>query len=622
MWKSEQRKTGGLLFRAAFFLVVFPILFLVPGASFSVLAQIKEAPIAELEREQELAVVFTFDRSVVDLTFISPSGQRLTKDDANVEYAEGELWATYRIAQAEQGQWSVEYDLQQNTEIAYSVLEETQGIWIQYLNVGEISGSRLQLGFEADSDSGDISYEYFVYALPLEEGEAVELDHGTALANGQKVTDVSLARLPDGSYAIKLEVSYAEGEGEVFDSFVGDTIVWENEAVPEPIENFAVRIDRTNLTLEADWADYRPWGCSGYKIVVTADGTAVYRDEPDRDESAATVIFPRDTQKLDISLYYKEDAIWSRPLTKTVDLTQEFMVLESGEVVGSSQVSLRYKVLQERELEVTVNGESGNCLISGEGTLFLDIGEGSNEISAVFASENQVSFLLEADVYRDAVPPQIKLYDDIDGKTFYTDEVTLLGKVTGGSRFTINGEEAVLDETGAFAYACSLNLGENVIELEAADVNGNAAKMALTVYKGSKLAGGEDTRSGWRQFLPLLLSLAASAVVALLAVLFMKKKEKKPKSGKQRVWPWFVWDALALLAEIGCVWQFITRYFYSHSMKYFELAEKSVSDAAEYLKWEKFLGIAALAGAGVLGISALLTAIVKKRAAKADAGKQ
>lgn len=169
MWKSEQRKTGGLLFRAAFFLVVFPILFLVPGASFSVLAQIKEAPIAELEREQELAVVFTFDRSVVDLTFISPSGQRLTKDDANVEYAEGELWATYRIAQAEQGQWSVEYDLQQNTEIAYSVLEETQGIWIQYLNVGEISGSRLQLGFEADSDSGDISYEYFVYALPLEE---------------------------------------------------------------------------------------------------------------------------------------------------------------------------------------------------------------------------------------------------------------------------------------------------------------------------------------------------------------------------------------------------------------------------------------------------------------------
>ena len=64
-------------------------------------AEAASQQIARLEEAADLTVMFNFDQENVDITFVSPSGARYTKDTAGVEFAEGELWSTYRITGAE-----------------------------------------------------------------------------------------------------------------------------------------------------------------------------------------------------------------------------------------------------------------------------------------------------------------------------------------------------------------------------------------------------------------------------------------------------------------------------------------------------------------------------------------
>lgn len=51
--------------------------------------------------------MFTFDKENVDMTFISPSGEEITKGDPSLKWSDGDLWCSYRISDAEHGMWKV-----------------------------------------------------------------------------------------------------------------------------------------------------------------------------------------------------------------------------------------------------------------------------------------------------------------------------------------------------------------------------------------------------------------------------------------------------------------------------------------------------------------------------------
>lgn len=170
-----------------------------------------------------------------------------------------------------------------------------------------------------------------------------------------------------------------------------------------------------------------------------------------------------------------------------------------------------------------------------------------------------------------------------------------------------------MKENGEFTYEVALSLGENIIEIEAQDVNGNSTMMVLTLYKASKMVSGTDAKNGWIQFLPLVAAGLTSILIIVLAAVFMRKKEKTTGDKKRRIWPFILWDIFLVIAEAICIWQFISRYLYSNSMNFLELAERSVSEVAGYLRWERIFGIASGAILIIFIISLLLTILKWKR---------
>jgi|SRR5690625_2579654 len=242
----------------------------------------------------------------------------------------------------------------------------------------------------------------------------------------------------------------------------------------------------------------------------------------------------------------------------------------------------------------------------------FDLIEGSNDIYAEMESEDLVSYIIDASVYCDVNPPKIKLYDDLDGKTFYSNSVTLIGTMSGGNILRILGER-VEEENGDFFYEVDLSLGENVIDIEAEDNNGNISKRVLTLYKGPNIVSGADSTSGWTQFLPLLLSLLASIVFIALSLVFMKKKEKTIKEKSYNTLWLIPLNILLVVLEVGFVWQLIGLYRFNNSLAFLKLAEISSSEAAKSLKLESIFSRASGVGMVLLIVSGVISFFIFKR---------
>lgn len=591
------------------------IMFVISITTLPVHAESKQVEIVSLNETGDLTVMFTFDKENVDISFISPSGQVITSDSSDVEFEKGDLWSTYRIKDAAKGTWKVEYDLKSNSEISYSIIEDEYGLWIQYINVMNADND-LEVVFKTDYDESDIYYSYEIYAVSTADANnIIKLTGGSAKANNEEKVKVNLKQLSSDEYVIRLDAFYDDGGVELFDTVLSEAIKYDNPNAPSEIEDFKVKIDMDEHICSVDWSDYTGWGCNGYKLIVIADGEAIYNSEMENNTQSNSVLFSEGTKNIEIKLAYKTGDLWSTYKNKTINLENEFLRNITGNITNSSQIDLQYKTIKERLLNVIINEEEGKYKVKEEGTLSFDLKEEINDVHAELEIEDNVYFIVEGSVYLDTTPPTIKLYDDLDGKTFYSDKTRILGEISGGEILKINDALIEVGEDGSFSYDVELSLGENVIEIICEDSNGNEADRILTLYRGASIFNAEENNQGWMSYLPLIASALTSVLLIILAFVFMKKKEKSSEN-RIKVYPFVVWDVVVVLVDGVCWWQFVSRYIFSNSIKYLELAEKSASQAAQYIKWERIFGIIALAALVIFIFSVILTIFISKKTKK------
>lgn len=584
---------------------------------FTVYAETKQTEIATLNKQGDLTVMFTFDKKNVDITFISPSGEKLDSNNDGVEKAEGDLWSTYRIRDAEPGTWSVEYDLGPNSEIVYSVIEDDYGLWIQYLNIESSNGAELDLKFQADFERENIYYTYEIYAISTTDSNTIcMLINGNARANEEKSLRVNLRALSSDDYVLRLDVFYEDNGVELFDTVTTENFRFDNPNEKSAIEDYKVKVDCYNHICTVDWSEFSNRSHDGYKLIVVADGETIYTSEFENDVKDNSILFSEGTRQLEVKLAYKDNGIWSKYNIKSISLEQEFLINKTGEITNSTQIELQYKVEKERLLHVRINDEEGDYKVKDNGILAFDLKESGNEIYAELELDAQVCFVVDTNVYYDSTPPTIVLYDNLDGKNFNTDSVTILGKMSGGNILKIADNIVEVDVNGNFSYEADLSLGENVIEIVAEDTNGNLTSKLLTLYRGTTIFDGEKNGRGWKGFLPMLASVITSILIIILSVVFMKKKDKKAEKKKISILPFIICDFVIGAADIFFCLQFIQRYRFSNSIKYLEMAERSVSQAAAYIKWERIFGLLSLIGIVLLAISILLTVFVARKKKK------
>lgn len=586
--------------------------------------------IAKMPGGQDLTVMFSFEQENVDITFISPSGRRISKGDEGLEFAEGELWSTYRVAEAEAGDWWVEYDKGANGEIQYSVLEESYGLWIQYVRLDGVADEKLTVSFQADWENGDVYYNYELWAVNNQDSSlSAKLSSGSGHANQEETVTASLNSLNSGRYTLKLEVSRREDDVEIFDSMIGEEFDFTNANLPEAMQGAALYLDMSNHTCRLDWHDVRSYDEKGYQVIVTSDSEEIYRGELDSSVTDTTIVYPADGKTLRISLSCKKKGLWSEPLVWELDLqNKEGLRTSTAEVTGEGQLVVEYAVTGERLLSLSVNGEAGQFLLKESGQLGIGLQQGQNQIYGEFEGEGGVTYVLDKLIYYDALPPEIVLYDNLDGKTFYKDHVDIIGVIEGSGSLTVNGEEYALGEQGEFCYRLELSPGENVAELKAVDSNGNASMQVLTLYREGGFTVGAAAHTLF-EFLPLIAALLASLLVILLAFAFMRKGERKssaeavPAAGKKRTLAkWVCATAVLGILEAGCVWEYVRYCLFARSIKYLETAENSISKAAEYLRYKKLFGVGAIGGLVLFLLSLAVVIVLAKRKKKTGGTEQ
>ena len=510
------------------FILCFLLLFsLFP---FTAYTEPKQSIIANLSTPGDLTVMFTYDAEKVDITFISPSGERLGAGSEGVEMKEGDLWRTYRIKGAAAGDWSVEYDLGSNKEINYSILRDNYGLWIQYFTLGELKEDGIDLSFQADFEGENVYYTYEIYAISSSDPEnRNKIMDGMASANEATAVHANLAALPGGDYTLRLDVHYNDGEAEVFDSASTESFSYSNPNEKSEIADYIVKIDKHEHICTIDWSDFAEWSYQNYKLLVVADGETIYKGEFDNDVKDSSIVFSEGTKNLEIQLAYRSDSIWSKYKVKKIDLDKEYLSLKAEQITSSSQISLEYKVEKEREVKVSVNGKEGQYKVKDSGFLSFDLEDMGNEIYAEMGVEDSVFYIVDSSVYSDTIPPSITLFENLDGKTFFTNSVTIMGKMTGGNELSIAGKAVTLDSSGNFTYVFPLSPGENVLEILAKDANGNAASRTLTLYRGGGVLNKKTDVKSWKSFFPAILGAVCSLFVIILSAFFMKKRGKGEK---------------------------------------------------------------------------------------------
>ncbi|MFG6150604.1 S8 family serine peptidase [Halobacillus sp. B23F22_1] len=174
----------------------------------------------------------------------------------------------------------------------------------------------------------------------------------------------------------------------------------------------------------------------------------------------------------------------------TVDYEAEAPVIESPAdgaftneenitVEGSSSPSATIEIYNGEEEAATVEATE-----EGKFTADLELNEGTNELTAVTVTENgNTDPSVPVIVTLDQTEPQLSVTSPENGDKINREVITVEGTVNEENldQVTVNGEEANVEEDGAFTNRLIIDEGENILEVEALDKAGNSVIEEITI---------------------------------------------------------------------------------------------------------------------------------------------
>lgn len=581
-------------------------------------AEVKQAPLLTLEASQDLVVMFRYDRELIDIAFISPSGKTFDQKSGNLESVSGDLWRTYRIREAEAGQWMVAYDLGSNTQIEYSLVDGNNGLWIQEFMITKLSAEHAEVSFTATFENAAVNYVYKVYAVPVggDQSNRHLLLSDRALSNEAINNVAGLSALSSGSYRLVLEVQMDDA---IYGKFAFDTgttseFKYVNPNTPAKPDDYSVHINQDALSIIVDWSGSAKQYNDAYRVTVYADTRNVepfYQGVMDVQVDQTRIYYPEDAQKLMIVVNYERNQIESEALIKEVDLAgSSYLSLDEKAITCSSQVRLNYGHSEETTLRVSINGSAqSEFQVQGEGFIGLGLASGHNHIYAEFEGADHIFHIVDTEIYLDIYPPEIILYDRLDGTVVSRDTIQILGEVKYGNALKINDTPVVLSDSGGFSHTYVLEPGENIITLSATDQNGNTSLQVITVFKKGLVSRIQ------MNYLPMAASFAVGVLIMILSLVFIKKasasSEPRPKSkGKQ--YAFRVLQGVILLTLCFSVYKYMQLSRLMVSVEFIDLVEVSLEEAMKQIESKRLYGLVSIGSAVCLVLSIIVVRMIKK----------
>ncbi len=598
------------------FLIIVGLITLLLGGVRPTYAEVKQVNLTTLETEQDLAVLFQYETEIVDIQFISPSGQVYTNDSAELAYEEGDLWRTYRLTNAEPGVWQIEVDKGTNDHIQYSIIDDRAGLWVDYFNVESRLNQPIKVEFKADYDGGDKRYHYEISAVnEWDLSQSTVLSTGRADSGEAVEEEIDIDQLATGRYTFHLQVYYDEDGAEVFDSAVSDPIEHTNPNMLEAIEDYTVNIDKDDLYCEVNWEDYRDyWSQDGYKVCAKADGEVVYDEVLPSKTEGVVFYFIEGSSRLDIEVSYSHKGVWSKVLKKTIHLDDsEYLTIKTPKVTRHFYAEIAYKTANENTIEVTVGDEESKTFsIKGENLVYAQLEKGKNQVHAEFTGEDGTLLSVDQTIYVDTIGPEINVSDDPNRKTVRTDTLTLKGSIVGGSQLRVNDEPIDLNEDLTFTKTVKLKMGENKFNLYATDVNGNVTLRGITVYREARfipVSFKDKIEVFVLHHFEGVFSLIVSIPLVLGAINLLRTTKSKSKEKKKPIHNFIIAGIVSAFIEITIVHEYYERYMITHSQKFMDILQASLNGGIRYMNKQAILGMASVIG-GVICLILLATILM------------
>ncbi len=587
-------------------LAVFALFMAFPN-TMVVHAEEVEADLITLEEVKDITVMFTYEGEQPEITFLSPSGKKYEEGvtpQTELAAAHGEGWSSYKIFSAEIGTWRVLCDKKNNEYVDYNIVEEVDGLCIQSFDIVSIEEGKANLSFLVTmGEDGRSWFEYTITAIAGEDesaGKVLRTGSGYTGDTHEVTVDLKLSSYSD--YRLLLEVTARQGL-EMFDSRLSESFSYVNANTPAAMEDFYVKINTSDHTCEIDWEDFRlGWD---YFVAAFADGDTdnpIYTNEPD--DELDKFAYPADAEKLTVQVYYRKNDVLSEPVTKEIDLINgELLTIVTPEITASTQLELAYKTNKASLLEVWINDESGQYNIDGEDSVYFPLAEGVNTVRAGFSGDNNISYWVSADIFRDSTLPVLTLFENLDGMTFRKGEAVISGAVKNAAKLTINDAEVVIGEDGVFEHTVALASGANQVTIVATSESGIGTSRSMQITR----AGGGVISGSYKDYLPLLIALGVSLIIILYTLIFVRKKDKdaaKPK--KPMTYKRFavrLGIGIFLLDAVSAA-GYVYFTLFNNSRRYIELVKESLAKAARYTDYEQyfFLGMLILSGMLVLNL--------------------
>lgn len=167
--------------------------------------------------------------------------------------------------------------------------------------------------------------------------------------------------------------------------------------------------------------------------------------------------------------------------------TPEIATPEDGLVTNEEEMTVEGTATPETDVKVENNDKEVDVVeVDEDGAFEVDasLDEGENELSVVTlvdSEETKASDLVTVTLDTDA--PDLTIDSPDDGEKSNRETVTVEGKAKDDhlETVTVNGEEASVDDDGAFSKRILLDNGENDIEVVATDAAGNETSETVTM---------------------------------------------------------------------------------------------------------------------------------------------
>lgn len=505
------------------------------------------ANIFNLTEKSHMMVTVEYTKSAPNIKFVSPGGTEYGSEafaNGTIIKETGDSALTFRIRNAEAGQWKIVYDKGSNPKLNITWAPYGEAISINELSVSKESDTKLKVSI-LTSYFEDTEYDYSLYAVTTDENGYVTgkllISNGRLRTNTQETVGVSISELATySSYKVMAEASLKVGSVTVSDSKVSEgNFAYTNANAPEALENLKIEVGVNEEYLYLNWEDYKKH-CDSYLVAVytNGNGEAIYANEFDNDITSTEILIDPSATSYKIDIGYKSTSgEISNYLSRTVEMKYaKAITTDATEETGSSYVKIDYDFTSFPEktvkTEVTVNENTQEVMLSGKDTMSAALELFENELSIRWYINETTSYLLHYSIYSDNQAPILVLPEITASVNTKEAKYILVGYTNPGCTVTVNSETATVDANGNFTVTLNLEKGENEFVVIAKNGLGISSSQTFTVNRSAfgVAAKADNTEvkasSPFTKFLKeysvLIITFAASLLL-LLHILLSRK---------------------------------------------------------------------------------------------------